>query len=132
MIPVHFVKKDKVVTSSSFALIVPSRQIVTKQYTDKAVKEKNMRRVVITGLGIVSPLGNTIDGVLHSLQQMQSGIHFHQPYQELGLRSQVRVRAGDVEEPVAVSENADCRDAVAVPVTLMPAGQSVRRVLSRL
>jgi 3-oxoacyl-[acyl-carrier-protein] synthase-1 len=91
MIPVHFVKKDtmEVVASSNYALIVPSGQTVTKQYTDKAVKEKNMRRVVITGLGIVSPLGNTIDEVLHSLQQMQSGIRFHQPYQELGLRSQV-------------------------------------------
>lgn len=48
-----------------------------------------MRRVVITGMGIVSPLGDTINEVLASLQQGRSGIRFHEPYRELGLRSQI-------------------------------------------
>ena len=48
-----------------------------------------MRRVVITGMGIVSPLGDTIAAVLASLQESRSGIRSHPPYKEIGLRSQV-------------------------------------------
>ncbi len=48
-----------------------------------------MRRVVITGMGIVSPLGNSLEEVLASLQKGRSGIRFHQPYAELGLRSRI-------------------------------------------
>lgn len=46
-----------------------------------------MRRVVITGMGIVSPLGDTIAAVLASLRESRSGIRYHQPYREMGLRS---------------------------------------------
>jgi len=48
-----------------------------------------MRRVVITGMGIVSPLGDSCEDVLTSLQQGISGIRFQSAYEELGLRSQV-------------------------------------------
>ena len=48
-----------------------------------------MRRVVITGMGIVSPLGDTIEDVLTSLQTGKSGIRYWEPYKKLGLRSQV-------------------------------------------
>ncbi|MDD2463847.1 MAG: beta-ketoacyl-ACP synthase I [Desulfobulbus sp.] len=48
-----------------------------------------MRRVVITGMGIVSPLGDSPAEVLLSLQQGRSGVRFHQPYQEIGLRAQI-------------------------------------------
>ena len=48
-----------------------------------------MRRVVITGMGIVSPLGDTTTEVLASLRESRSGIRFHAPYREIGLRSQV-------------------------------------------
>ncbi|MDO8961349.1 MAG: beta-ketoacyl-ACP synthase I [Methylophilus sp.] len=48
-----------------------------------------MRRVVITGLGIVSSLGNNKDEVLASLKAGQSGITFQPEYAERGLRSQV-------------------------------------------
>lgn len=48
-----------------------------------------MRRAVITGMGIVSPLGDSLSEVLDALQQGRSGIRFHQPYQDLGLRSQI-------------------------------------------
>ena len=48
-----------------------------------------MRRVVITGLGIVSCLGNDADQVSSSLYHGRSGISFNPEYAEHGLRSQV-------------------------------------------
>ncbi|MCI5148004.1 MAG: beta-ketoacyl-ACP synthase I [Candidatus Electrothrix sp. MAN1_4] len=48
-----------------------------------------MRRVVITGMGIISSLGDTTKDVLASLQTGKSGIQFWEPYKELGLRSQI-------------------------------------------
>src|SRR5690606_18340301 len=48
-----------------------------------------MRRVVITGMGIVSCLGNNKAAVLDSLQNGRSGIRFREDYKELGFRSQV-------------------------------------------
>lgn len=48
-----------------------------------------MRRVVVTGMGIVSSLGNNIKEVLASLQALKSGIQFQPVYREMGLRSQV-------------------------------------------
>lgn len=48
-----------------------------------------MRRVVITGMGIVSSLGNNKKEVLDSLRAMRSGITFNEEYKELGLRSHV-------------------------------------------
>ncbi len=48
-----------------------------------------MRRVVITGIGIVSSLGNNKEKVLESLRKMKSGISFNEKYKELGFRSQV-------------------------------------------
>ena len=48
-----------------------------------------MRRVVITGMGIVSCLGNDTDSVTRSLREGRSGIRFKEEYQEIGMRSQV-------------------------------------------
>ncbi len=48
-----------------------------------------MRRAVITGLGIVSCLGNDKNSVADSLHAGKSGIRFKQEYADLGLRSQV-------------------------------------------
>lgn len=48
-----------------------------------------MRRVVVTGIGIVSSLGNNKAEVLQSLQQGKSGITFQQEYADRGMRSQV-------------------------------------------
>ncbi len=48
-----------------------------------------MRRAVVTGLGIVSCLGNDKDSVTRSLREGQSGIRFNQEYQEIGMRCHV-------------------------------------------
>ncbi|MGB5474921.1 MAG: beta-ketoacyl-ACP synthase I [Gammaproteobacteria bacterium] len=48
-----------------------------------------MRRVVITGIGIVSSLGNNKEDVSNSLRDGRSGIEYIEEYQELGFRSQV-------------------------------------------
>ena len=48
-----------------------------------------MRRVVITGLGIISPIGNNADEVTASLKAGRSGIKFEPNYAENGFRSQV-------------------------------------------
>ncbi len=48
-----------------------------------------MRRAVITGLGIVSCLGNDKESVSRSLREGQSGIRFNQEYQDIGMRSHV-------------------------------------------
>ncbi len=49
-----------------------------------------MRRVVITGLGIVSSIGNTAEEVTASLKESRSGIVFAPDYAEHGFRSQVK------------------------------------------
>ncbi len=48
-----------------------------------------MQRVVVTGLGIVSSLGNNKDEVVDSLRSTRSGIEFCEDYKELGFRSLV-------------------------------------------
>jgi 3-oxoacyl-[acyl-carrier-protein] synthase-1 len=48
-----------------------------------------VRRVVISGLGVVSCLGNSKDAVLDSLRAGRSGITFNESFKEMGLRSQV-------------------------------------------
>jgi len=48
-----------------------------------------MRKVAITGLGIVSCLGNDKASVAESLRSGRSGIRFNKAFAEIGLRSQV-------------------------------------------
>jgi len=48
-----------------------------------------MRRVVVTGLGIVSPIGNNVAEVTDSLRAGRSGIVFCEDYAERGFRSHV-------------------------------------------
>ena len=48
-----------------------------------------MRRVVVTGLGAVSCLGNSQAEILDSLKNGRSGITFDESFAEMGLRSQV-------------------------------------------
>src|SRR3954462_3875415 len=48
-----------------------------------------MRRVVVTGMGIVSSIGNTTQEVLASLREAKSGISRAEDYANLGFRCQV-------------------------------------------
>ncbi len=48
-----------------------------------------MRRVVVTGIGIVSSIGNDQEEVRRSLQEGRSGIVFVPEYKEMGFRSHV-------------------------------------------
>ena len=47
------------------------------------------RRVVVTGMGIVSCLGNTLEDVTKSLHEAKSGITHSDEFEELGIKSQV-------------------------------------------
>ncbi len=53
-----------------------------------------MKRVVITGFGIVSCLGNDKQAVTESLREGRSGIKFQQEYKDMGMRSHV---AGSID-----------------------------------
>ncbi len=53
-----------------------------------------MRRVVITGMGIVSSLGNNKEEVTQSLRDVKPGIRFSQEAKDAGLRSQI---CGDID-----------------------------------
>ena len=53
-----------------------------------------MKRVVVTGYGIVSCLGNDRAAVLDSLRHGRSGIKFQQSYLDMGMRSHV---AGSID-----------------------------------
>ncbi|MEN8891646.1 beta-ketoacyl synthase N-terminal-like domain-containing protein [Planktotalea arctica] len=57
-----------------------------------------MRRVVVTGLGIVSSIGNNANEVLASLQAGRSGITANEDMKEHGFRSQI---AGEVKLNIA-------------------------------
>lgn len=53
-----------------------------------------MKRVVVTGMGIVSCLGNDKNTVLDALRAGRSGIKFQETYKEMGFRSHV---AGSID-----------------------------------
>ncbi|MFQ5934924.1 MAG: beta-ketoacyl-ACP synthase I [Acidiferrobacterales bacterium] len=48
-----------------------------------------MRRVAVTGLGIISSIGNNKEEVITSLREGRSGISYHQEYADLGFRTSV-------------------------------------------
>ena len=56
-----------------------------------------MRRVVVTGLGIVSSIGTGREQVLESLRAGRSGIRFSEEYRSMGFRSHVY---GPIELPL--------------------------------
>ena len=61
-----------------------------------------MRRVVVTGMGLVSCLGNNKESVTESLRDGISGISFNEDFEKMGLRSQV---CGSVD--IDLSEHID-------------------------
>lgn len=48
-----------------------------------------MKRVVVTGMGIISCLGNNANDVTQSLRDGRSGIQFNETYRDMGFRSHV-------------------------------------------
>ena len=54
--------------------------------------EADVRRVVVTGMGIVSSIGNNKHEVLSSLVEDRSGITFSEEYRDMGFRSHVHGR----------------------------------------
>ena len=48
-----------------------------------------MKRVVVTGIGVVSCLGNNQEEVFQSLVNSKSGITFSEEYKEFNLKSHV-------------------------------------------
>jgi len=60
-----------------------------------------MRRVVVTGIGIISCIGNNQDEVLQSLKDGKSGITAAPEYAEMGFRSQVHGKPDiDLQEAI--------------------------------
>ena len=56
-----------------------------------------MKRVVVTGMGIVSSLGNNKSEVLVSLKKAKSGIEFSEIYADMGLRSHVHGSISEID-----------------------------------
>ena len=57
-----------------------------------------MKRVVITGIGAISPIGNNIEQIDESLKKGKSGISFQQEYKDIGMRSNI---AGSIDVPLS-------------------------------
>lgn len=64
-----------------------------------------MRRVVVTGMGIVSSIGNSTQEVLASLREAKSGISFASQYADLGFRCRVQ-GAPDIDTEALVDRRA--------------------------
>eukprot|EP00547_Thalassionema_nitzschioides_P007867 CAMPEP_0194210606 /NCGR_PEP_ID=MMETSP0156-20130528/8821_1 /TAXON_ID=33649 /ORGANISM="Thalassionema nitzschioides, Strain L26-B" /LENGTH=475 /DNA_ID=CAMNT_0038937969 /DNA_START=146 /DNA_END=1573 /DNA_ORIENTATION=+ len=58
--------------------------------TSLSMEASGLKRVVVTGMGIVSCLGNTLEDVKTSLHEAKSGITFSEECAELGIKSQIR------------------------------------------
>ena len=61
-----------------------------------------MKRVVVTGLGIISSIGNNISEVKKSLKSLTSGIDINEPNKKIGLRSHVsaNIKGIDLKEEI--------------------------------
>eukprot|EP00960_Hanusia_phi_P061170 764765-Hanusia_phi.AAC.3 len=53
------------------------------------MQASGLRRVVVTGMGITSCLGNDLETVTQSLKEAKPGIRFRQEFADLGLKSNV-------------------------------------------
>jgi 3-oxoacyl-[acyl-carrier-protein] synthase-1 len=60
-----------------------------------------VRKAVITGIGIVSCIGNNKEEVLQSLRDGRSGISAAPQYKEMGFRSQVYGKP-DIDLEIAI------------------------------
>lgn len=79
-----------VVTPSTVAFSTKTSRPAAPSNTALCMEVTGLRRVVVTGMGIVSCLGNTLEDVKTSLHECKSGITFSEECAELGIKSQVR------------------------------------------
>lgn len=66
--------------------------VQSKSKTELCMAVSGLKRVVVTGMGITSCLGNTLEDVKNSLHDARPGITYSEEYAELGIKSQVRGR----------------------------------------
>lgn len=59
-----------------------------------------LKRVVVTGMGITSCLGNTLEEVTSSLSEAKCGIEFNEEYASRGFKSQISGRPNLTEEEI--------------------------------
>jgi len=71
---------------------------VTQSKARQTTTELCARRVVVTGMGIVSCLGNTLEEVTESLHEAKCGISFADQFAELGIKSQVHGKPSLTDE----------------------------------
>lgn len=79
----------------AFAPLSSTTGTVTKPIGSRVrqwVTALNAKRVVVTGMGIVSCLGNTLSEVKDCLHEAKSGLSFSEEFAELGIKSQVSGR----------------------------------------
>lgn len=75
-----------------------SQLCVENSDTSLSMAATGLKRVVVTGMGITSCLGNTLEDVKNSLYNAEPGITFSDEYSELGIKSQVRGRPDLTDE----------------------------------
>jgi len=63
----------------------------------KSINMNSKRRVVVTGMGVVSSIGSNLEAVTQALKNGCSGIKFQEEYAALGFRSQVAGSINDIK-----------------------------------
>jgi len=92
-----------------------------------------MRRVVVTGLGIVSCIGNDADTVSANLKAGWSGIDTDEKMAELGFRSQISGRPDcDYKEIISKRSYRFMGDAAALSLCPRPCPQQSPRPLRHI
>lgn len=80
-------------TLASFVLTFSSVKAFAPSNSPNVVRSDTSldaeRRVVVTGMGITSCIGNTLEEVTESLKEAKSGIEFSELYEEKGMKSNV-------------------------------------------
>jgi len=66
-----------------------SRRDAVRRVANVQMEVPGGRRVVVTGMGIVSCLGNTLDDVAESLHECKPGIKYSEKYAEIGMKSRI-------------------------------------------
>uniref|UniRef100_A0A6U4NBN5 Nodulation protein E n=1 Tax=Hemiselmis andersenii TaxID=464988 RepID=A0A6U4NBN5_HEMAN len=82
-------RSDKLSLSSPSARLSASSAPRGERTGLTSLSMAEQRRVVVTGMGITSCLGNTLEDVTESLKEGKSGIGFREDFAKYGIRSQI-------------------------------------------